>query len=280
MRGVKNMVLRKYYYLDEDFINSAYSDIFGHIYQEEQITKIDESKASGKVGFNKGLEAEIGGNKGSVDTVKFNAEKTVSAKLQEILNYLRRETGEELPYYEQLDADIFGLLRRDDLFEGVFNLSFTKLEQYAQLADITTAFSDFIGTNNFDEETVKAIDAVKMIADKEREKGLTCILHFVNDKKYPCYCKIDESFIKNTQKLIQDEFTVICKVSRIIQHGTTINLTDLTELSKLKLPNTNNRKGRQQQLHQIKSGKAASVKEFQDEIKGPALEVVPIAIYK
>ena len=68
------MVLRKYYYLDEDFINSAYSDIFGHVYQEEQITKIDESKASGKVGFNKGLEAEIGGNKGSVDTVKFNAE--------------------------------------------------------------------------------------------------------------------------------------------------------------------------------------------------------------
>ena len=94
------MVLRKYYYLDEDFINSAYSDIFGHVYQEEQVTKTDESKASGKVGFNKGLEAEIGGNKGSVDTVKFNAEKTVSAKLQEILNYLLRETGEELPYQQ------------------------------------------------------------------------------------------------------------------------------------------------------------------------------------
>ncbi len=274
------MVLRKYYYLDEDFINSAYSDIFGHVYQEEEVIKTDENKSSGKLGFNKGIEAEIGGNKGSADTIKFNAEKTVSAKLQEILKYLSSETGEDLPYYEQLDDNIFAMLHRDELFEGVFNLSFTKLEQYAQLADITTTFNDLIGTNNFDAETGKAIDAVKMIADKEREKGLTCILHFVNDKKYPCYCKIDESFIKNTKKLLQDEFTIICKVSRIIQHGTTINLTDLTELSKLKLPNTNSRKGRQQQVQQLKSGKKLSVKEFQDEIKGPALEVVPIAIYK
>ena len=274
------MVLRKYYYLDEDFINSAYSDIFGHVYQEEEVIKIDENKSSGKLGFNKGIEAEIGGNKGSADTIKFNAEKTGSAKLQEILKYLSSETGEVLPYYEQLDDNIFAMLRRDELFEGVFSLSFTKIEQYAQLADVTITLDKLSGSNKIDTETSDIMDKLKAIANKEREKGLVCILHFVNDKKFPCYCRIDESFLKFARKSLLGEVTMICKVSRKIQQGTTVDLTDLTELTKLKVPNKNKQKGRQQQLQQIKSGKAASVKEFQDEIKGPALEVVPIAIYK
>lgn len=274
------MVLRKYYYLDEDFINSAYSDVFGHVYQEEEVTKTDESKASGKIGVKKVVEVELGGNKGSVDTVKFNADKTVSAKLQDILRCLKDESGEDLPYYEQIDDSTFKSMRRDDLFEGVFNLSFTKLEQYAQLADMTTIFDELIGTNKIDDETEKAISEIQSVAKKEREKGLTCILHFVNDKKYPCYCRIDESFLRFARKSLQGEVTIICKISRIIQPGTTVDLTELTELTKLKVPNTNTRKGRQQQVQQIKSGNKASVKEFQDEIKGPALEIVPIAIYK
>ena len=274
------MVLRKYYYLDEDFINAAYSDIFGYVHQEEEITKTDENKSSGRIGVKKIVEAELGGNKGSVDTVRFSANKTASAKLQDILKYLKSESGEDLSYYEQLDDDTFKSIRRDDIFEGVFDLCFTKLEQYALLADMATTFDEIIGSNSLDSEADKAITEIKSVAEKEREKGLTCILHFVNDKKYPCYCKIDESFLRCSRKLLQGEVTIICKVSRIIQQGITVDLTEFTELSKLKIPNANSRKGRQQQIQQIKSGKNASVKELQDEIKGPALEIVPVAIYK
>lgn len=274
------MVLRKYYYLDEDFINSAYSDIFGYVHQEEEITKTDETKASGKIGVKKVVEAELGGNKGSVDTVKFSADKTVSAKLQDVLKYLQDESGEDLPYFEQLDDSTFGMLRRDELFEGVFNLSFTKIEQYAQLADMTATLDKLAGTNNIDAATAEMIDKLKSIANNEREKGLTCILRFVNDKKFPCYCRIDESFLKFARKSLLGEVTMICKVSRKIQQGTTVDLTDLTELTKLKVPDTKTRQGRQQQVQQIKSGKKVSMKDYQDEIKGPALEIVPIAIYK
>ena len=274
------MILRKYYYLYEDFINTAYQDIFGYVHQEEEIIQTDEHKASGKIGIKKGVEAEIGGNKGSVDTVKFSADKTVSAKLQDVLKYLADESGEDLPYYEQLDDNTFGMLRRDQLFEGVFSLSFTKIEQYAQLVDVTTTLDKLVGTNQIDVTTAEMMDKLKSIANNEREKGLACILRFVNDKKFPCYCRIDESFLKFARKSLLGEVTMICKVSRKIQQGTTVDLTDLTELTKMKAPNTDTQKGRRQKIQEIKSGKKVSVKEFQDEIKGPALEVVPIAIYK
>lgn len=277
---MSSLVLRKYYYLDEDFINSAYSDVFGYVHQEEEITKIDESKASGKVGVKKIVEAEAGGQKTSVDTIKFSANKTVSAKLQDILNFLKSESGEDLPYYEQIDESIFQSIQRDELFEGVFKLDFTKIEKYALLAGVATSLEEIIGTNTLDDKADKALLDIQSLAEKEREQGLTCILHFINDKKYPCYCRIDESFLKIARKSLQGEVTVICKVTRKIQPGATIDLTDLTELTKIKLSNTKTRKGRQQQVQQIKNGKKTSLKEFQDEIKGPALEIVPIAIYK
>lgn len=279
-RGVKMKVLRKYYYIDEDFVDDAYSTIFGYVHEEQEVVKTNETNVGGKFAIDKVIEAEAGANKNSGDTIKFNANVTASSKLQKIMDYLKSEEGEDIPYYEQLSEDMFLLKNRDDIFEGVFNVSFTKLEKYAMLVNMASSFDNVLETKQIDEEASKVFEEILEVARKEREKGLTCILHFVGSNKYPCYCRLDESFLRFPYESIQGEFTVICKISRIIQKGMTINLTDLTELSKLKMPNTNTRKGRQQQVQQIKNGKNASVKEFQDEIKGPALEIVPIAIYK
>lgn len=277
------MILRKYYYLDESFINDAYSSIFGYDHEEHEITSVSEKQGNANASFEKGVKIGVGGSKNSADTVKINANKTPSAKLQEILNYMKSESGEEIPYYEQLNEDTFSGLNRDDLIEGVFSLSLTKLETYAQIANTATLFSDVLNIESLsDEKTTEIVNTINKLADAERNKGVPCILHFVNDKtKYPCYCRLDQSFLKVNQALLQTEVTIIGKISRIIPKGQVVNLTDITELTKIKIPNANTRQGRQQRVQQIRNGqKPASMKMLQDEIKGPAIEIVPIAIYK
>ena len=274
--------LRKYYYLDEDFINDNYATIFGYDLDEQQITTMSESQAGGKVGVTKVVSVEASAGQTFGDTVKINANKTTSAKLQDIINYIEKESGESIPYYQQLNEDIFSNLNRDDIFEGVFNLSFTKIEQVSELASIATSFGSIPALGCIiDSDTEEKIDAIKTIAEKERAKGISCILKFVDDdKKFHCYCRLENQFLKTQHSHLQGEVTMICKVSRIIPKGKTVNLSDITELSKLKVPNTNTQQGRKQQVQQIKSGKKNTAKDFQDEIKGPAIEVVPIAIYK
>lgn len=274
-------MLRKYLYLDEDFINDSYATIFGYDHETEEITTNIDSHAGGKVGFDKVVVVEGSKEKKTSSSTKISAAKTSAAKLQNILNYIKDENGEPIPYYEQIDESIFSLLNRDDVFEGVFNLSFTKVEQYAILSTMTTGLAKIVG-RKFDVQTEEGINGLIALAKQERLKGLTCILHFTyNNKEYPCYCRLDERFLKTEYTLLQDELTIVCKVSRIIPKGKTVNLTDITELSKIKTPNTKTRSGRAQQVQNIKNGNQNNiVKQFQDEIKGPALEIVPIAIYK
>ena len=274
-------ILRKYLYIDEDFVNDAYSTIVGYDHNEQEIISNSENQIEGKLGFDKGLSLGAGGSRISENSVKINASKSIPAKLQEIIDYLNSENEDEIPYYEQIDDDMFRSIHRDFIFEGVFNLSFTKLEQYSRFIDVTVSIEDILKTGRLeDPKLAEGISALHDLAEQERENGITCILNFANDKKYPCFCKLDQSFIRVNSSLLVGEVTVLCKISRIVPKGSTVNLTNITELSKLKLPNPNTRQGKTQMVQNIKSGKQASIKDFQDEIKGPAFEIVPIAIYK
>ena len=273
-------MLRKYLYLDEDFINDAYATIFGYDHETEEITTNIDSHIGGKIGLNKVITVESASQKQSLNSTKVSAVKTSAAKLQNILNYIKEENN-EIPYYEQIDNNIFSSFNRDDVFEGVFNLTFTKIEQYAILSTKTSDFAKIIG-KDFDTKTKESMSGLIALAKQERLKGLTCILNFVyNNNDYPCFCRIDERFLKTEYTLLQNEVTIVCKISRVIPKDRTINLTDITELSKIKVENTNTKSGRTQQVQNIKNGNHNNiVKQFQDEIKGPAIEIVPIAIYK
>ena len=246
------MVLRKYYYIDEDFVQDAYASIIGYDLENQEITETSTNGFDGEIKAGSIVKAGIGGEKSNSETVKYSANVTITAKLQRILDYLKEDNENALPYYESMNEETFSLLNRDDLFEGVFNIQFTKVEEYSQIASMTQRFYQLLNlglTDNYIE-----LEQIQAIAKKEREKGIACLLSFANDNKQTCYMYLDESFLRTDISKLKGEATVICKVSRTIPKGKTVNLTDLTELTKFKMPNTNTRKGRTQKVQQIKNG--------------------------
>ena len=63
-------ILRKYLYIDEDFVNDAYSTIVGYDHDEQEIISSSENKGEGRIGFDRVVSAGIGGSKSSENTVK------------------------------------------------------------------------------------------------------------------------------------------------------------------------------------------------------------------
>ena len=273
------MVLRKYYYIDEEFVQDAYATIVGYDIENQEITESSGKSLDGSARANvKIVNAGIGAEKTSSETVKYNANITTPAKLQKILDYIAEENGDAIPYYELMDESIFDNLNRDEFFEGVFNIRFTKIETYSIIARMTQNIDQLLNLGMTDD--VSEIDQIQTLAQQERAKGIACIMSFVFDKKERFFMYLNEDYLRTDISKIGSEVTVICKVSRIIPKGKSVSLTNLTELTKIKIPNMSTRSGRTQKVQQIKSGNTNSVKDCQDEIKGPAIEIVPIAIYK
>jgi hypothetical protein len=272
------MVLRKYFYIDESFVNDAFATIFGYEYSEQSIKSETEKTKGASAGIDAKvvtLNGSIGGS--STESTEFNARLTMSAKLQKICDAIKQETGEDIPYYQALDEASWNLLKRDDIFEGVFELSYTKIENYASLALTAQRCDTLLALGKTTNEV--ALDQIQTLAAQEREHGLPCILTFVNSKQFPCYAYLNEKYMIGEKQQLSTVVTILCKVTRRISKGEKIDLTNIAELMKLKFPET--KTGKAAKIQAIKSGAYRdSIIQFVDQIKGPAFEIIPIAIYK
>lgn len=262
------MVLRQYLYIDEDFVNDAFAMINGFDYSQKTVMQEDSAVITDS--SDPSIQRESNEKTGS----QFNASMPVTSRLQTVIDYLNRD--EEIPFFDEMEKDNLSSIKRESFFEGCFKFSFTKIETYGQLAKSVQQLDNLLGTHQVD--GVEAIVQMQELAKQEREKGIPCVLTFANEKEPVAYAFLNEKYFRVDRRLVSAEVTILCKVVRKIKKGDSICLTDLSELMNLKYPNTP--QGKKAKVEDIKNGKLAKIKEFEDRIKGPAIEIIPIAIYR
>lgn len=263
-------MLRKYLYIDEKFINDAFATIMGYDYDEKSIEYEDTQSIS---------ESEDKTETKSITSksnTTISASLPISSKLQKVIDFLCKENGGELPFWESVSANESSKLCREYFFEGQFNIEFTKIERWGNLASGVQRLDSLFETHKTD--NVKAITKLQQLAKQERERGLPSIFSFVNNSTLKCYAYLDESYIRINKIDLQTEATVLCKVVRVIKQGTSICLTDLSEYMNTAFPDT--KEGKKKKIAAIKSGQLKKIKDLEDRVEGPAIEVLPIAIYK
>lgn len=263
-------MLRKYLYIDEKFINDAFATINGYDYNGKNIEYEDTRSA-----FELEPENDLK-NITSKSATTISASLPISVKLQRIIEFLRRENGGELSFYESISDNESSVFRREYFFEGQFNIKFTKIETWSNLASDFQKLTSLI--ESYKNDSAESIEKIQQLAKQEREKGLPCILSFVNSSSVKCYAYLDEEFIYDNKTNLQTEATILCKVIRIIKQGESVSLTNLSEYMDIAFPNT--KEGKKKKLEAIKSGQLKKFKDLEDRIHGPAIEVLPIAIYK
>ena len=264
------MKLRKYLYLDEKFINDAFAAINGFDYDQKSIEQ-EETYMLSELDSDADRKEKL-----SKAATTIAANISISSKLQSVIDYVAKDNNGELPFYESADMGDSKLFRRELIFEGQFNISFTKIETWGNIASGIEKLDLLFNAHKTDD--VEAVKQLQELAKHEREKGLPCILSFVNYPTARCFAYLDESSIKVNKANLKTEATVLCKIVRIIKKGESVCLTDLSEYFDMVFPDT--KEGKRKKVEAIKNGKMKKIKEFEDRIDGPTFEVIPIAIYK
>lgn len=124
-----------------------------------------------------------------------------------------------------------------------------------------------------DNKTQKAIEGIKGLGDYKNGNEIPCVLSFAGQKDYPVVAYLDDSFLKVPQESFVGDVTILCKIQRKINKGSSVELTDFFKSIK-ELPLNGD------QRRAMNTKDLTMPKELSDTIKGPAFVVIPIAIYK
>ena len=267
--------LRSFLYLNTQLLDDYVASIQGYVASEATLTEKE-------IGISeKGLNAGLKGFGGKIEKTQSSEKETKSivkltdaAKFQKVFDYLNLE--QELPFYENVDEDIFKNMCREDFVEFMGAIRFTKLQELSkgieEIENLSNILSAFTETQLIDKKTQQGIDGIKKLSTEINKKEIPCVMSFGTNKKYQIVMYLDADYVRVAQTSFVGDLTLLCKVQRKIRQGEKIELTDIFQNIKAMPLSREQRRSMPKNLN--------TPKEFSDIIYGPAILVTPIAIYR
>lgn len=270
------MKLRNFLYLNTKVIEDYISAIDGFTYDEESqaIATSNENTMTGKVGIS--IVSGSGEHSGrKEEEIKRSVRISDASKFDKIYKYLDSGDDEGLKYYECLSENIYDELRRDDFLEVLVTARFSKMKELTdsvkKIAELAAAIESFTDQEILDKKATEAINGFSALSQLKSGKEIACVFEF-DDKQYPLIASLDESFFRCEQGSFVGQAYLLCKVIRKIPKGQSIKLDEIFDDIK-KLP-----MNRAQRRNMPKN--MDNPAELRDVVKGPALVVLPIAVYQ
>lgn len=271
------MKLRNFLYLNTKIINDYLSSIEGYLYDEEDQSIATSSEKALKAGLGiKALSGDGSHTGKSAEEVKRSVQISDAAKFDKVFNYLQAgNEDEQIKYYECLSEQIFNDLRRDDFLEVLVTARFSKMKELTsivrKLNELATVFQKITDQQILDKKAKEAVAGFSALEQLQTGKAISCVFNF-GDGKYPLIAYLDEKYFKCEQDSFIGESYMVCKVLRKIPKGKSVKLDEIFDDIK-KIP-----MNRQQRRNMPKN--MDNPEGLKDIVKGPALVVVPIAVYQ
>ncbi len=269
------MKLRNFLYLNTKVVEDYISAIDGFTYDEESqaIATSNENTVSGKAGIP--VVSGSGEHTGRKEKeIKRSVKISDASKFDKIYKYLTDE-DEGLKYYECLSDNIYNELRRDAFLEVLVTARFSKMKELSdsvkKLAVLAATIESFTDQEILDKKTTEAINGLSALSQLKSGKEIACVFEF-DDKQYPLVASLDESYFRCEQESFVGQAYMLCKVIRKIPKGQNVKLDEIFDDIK-KLP-----MNRAQRRNMPKN--MDNPAELRDVVKGPALVVLPIAVYQ
>ena len=166
-------------------------------------------------------------------------------------------------------------MRRDDFLEVLVTARFSRMKELSdsvkKLVELAAAIESFTNQEILDQNTNEAINGFSALSQLRTGKEITCVFEF-EDKQYPLVASLDESFFRCGQDRFVGQAYLLCKVIKKIPKGQSIKLDEIfDDVKKLPLNRAQRRNMPKNMENPV---------ELRDVIKGPALVVLPIAVYQ
>ena len=269
--------LRNFLYLNTKIIDDYLSAIDGYVYNEEAQSIATSTEAAMRAGGSIKLVSGEGTHTGkTAEEITRSVQISDAAKFDKVFRYLQAgDEDEQIKYYELLSEEIFNDLRRDDFLEVLVTARFSKMKELTDTVkkfnEMATVLQGITNQQLIDKQAAEAVAGFSALGQLQSRKAISCVFNF-EDGKYPLVAYLDEDYFKCDQENFIGESYMVCKVLRKIQKGQSVKLDEIfDDIKKIPL-------NRQQRRNLPKN--MDNPEGLRDVIKGPALVVVPIAVYQ
>ena len=269
--------IKNFMYLNTKILEDYISVIDGFTYDEEsqEIQNVNEKTLGGSAGVKIiSGNGEIATKK--VDEVKRSVHISDAAKFDKVFKYLQSgDEDEQVKYYEFLTEEEFNSLHRDDFLEVLVTSRFSKMKELTdsvmKVADLAKVIQIITDEEILDKKAKEAVDVFSALGQLREGKEISCVFNF-EDGKYPLVAYLDQSYFRCSEDNFVGESYLLCKIIRKVQKGQSVKLDEIFgDVKKLPL----NREQRRKMPKNMDNPK-----EIKDVVKGPALIVIPIAVYQ
>lgn len=270
------MKLRNFLYLNTKVIEDYIAAIDGYTYDEESqaIATSSENALAGKGAL--GIASGSGSHTGKQsEEIKRSVHISDAAKFEKVHKYLRSDEEDGLKYFEFLTDTDYNDLYRDDFLEVLVTARFSKMKELTdsvmKIAELAAVFETITDQQILDKKATEAVQGFSALGQMKSGKEIACVFEFADGKR-PIVAYLDESYFRCTQDNFVGQSYLLCKIVRKIPKGQSIKLDEIFDDFK-KLPL--NRAQRRNMPKNMDNPAG-----LRDVIKGPALVVLPIAVYQ
>lgn len=266
------MILRNFLYLDTDILNDYLATMEGYIVESGELIENKSTSTSGKTGI-KVIEAgrEVDVESGKVSRIK----QTDAGNFQRLYDLIEGESM--LQYLEVFDDKIWGSIRRNEIVEVPGILSVTKMfdtmNQVGNLSPLIDLMNAIGETHLVDDKSMAAINGLKAVSEMNSDKEIPVTLVLEFNDKYSFAAKLQPEYIRGGVEKLEGEVTIIGKVQKVIPEGHDYELFSFTSGIDSIMKHQNREQRR-------KYEKSKSDNEVSDKVNGPAMILIPLAIYK
>ena len=271
------MKLRNFLYLNSKIVEDYIAAIDGYVYDEESqdFASSSEKTVNGGLGI-KAVSTGGSHNGKQSEEIKRSVKISDAAKFDKIYTYLQ-SGGEDdnLKYYEFLSEDIYNDLRRDDFIEVLVTARFSKAKEFIdsmkKIADLATQIQEITDQQILDKKATETINRFPTLEKMKPGREISCVFDF-DDGNYPLVAYLDENYFKCEQDSFVGQSYMLCKIIRKIPKGQNVKLDEIfDDIKRLPL-------NRDQRRRMPKNMDNPDI--IKDVVKGPAMIVVPIAVYQ
>jgi hypothetical protein len=266
------MALRDFLFLNTQTVNSYLSTLEGYVIEEPTEEKETGSREAGG-GFNLGATYANGKLGTSVETTR-KLIVTDEARFDHLHSLLDKRG--ELQFLDAFDVEIWEQFNRGEILEVQADIRLPQPFLLTQDIDNFSGFLDImeaVGQNPFkDEQSQTAFKGMQHIASKTADTPVPLIFEAFSTRGLSFTTSLPRQYIQRSLNELQGEATVFGKIQRIIPQKETYEVFSLAPA--ITGASTLNRQQRR------KMQKDAAKRNVSEMIKGPAIVLTPIAVYR
>jgi len=264
------MILRNFLYLDTGTLSDYLSTLDGYIEQEVDETETEASQKGGKLTVK--VAEGSGASEKSTETRRKLA-VTDAARFQRLYELL--EDANAVQYLEAFDLEIWQQLQRDEVLEIQANLRIPNILLQLQQAKNLTPYIELmqlVGEDPLaDPKTAEAVTGMSSLHSILAEKPIPLLFEAVSAPGFRFFASLSQQHLRCDLSDLRGEAVVFGKVQRLLAKGKKQQVFSiLPEMESFMAVNRKQRRA-------MKGKKSREVTEV---LKGPAIILMPLAVYR